>query len=119
MRKKLASGRSLVLGALWVGLIGCGLESELPSRTGGAAPVNSGVTLSGAGVRDDADAGVVGDRSRITDIESSPKSGSGTHPGSGGMLSGVVRRVSESATGSRVAVIAAPRRDRFRGGGRR
>jgi len=89
MRKKLASGRSLVLGALWVGLIGCGLESELPSRTGGAAPVNSGVTLSGAGVRDDADAGVVGDRSRITDIESSPKSGSGTHPGSGGMLSGV------------------------------
>src|SRR6478752_5827929 len=57
---------SAVLG-LW--LAGCSLDSDLPVRNGGPAPVTSGVTLSGAGAATDVDAAVgYGESSRISDI---------------------------------------------------
>jgi hypothetical protein len=67
MRKKLRSGRYVVLSTLGVWIIGCSLEADLPSRNGGPAPASTAVTVSGAGARDDADA-AVGAGSRITDI---------------------------------------------------
>jgi hypothetical protein len=55
--------------APWVWLAACNLDSDLPGRTASPAPVSSGVTLSGAGARDEVDAAVgYGDSSRITDI---------------------------------------------------
>src|SRR6478735_2284010 len=90
MSKGLSSGRHLLLTALGVWIAGCSLESDLLSRTGNSAPVNDGVTISGAGTRDESDAAVFnGDASRITDIHDSSNGGNG---GDGG-----TRRVSVDA----------------------
>jgi len=85
MSKRLGLGRYLSLSALWLWLAGCSLDSDLPGRNGSAAPVNAGVTLSGAGVRDEIDAATgYGEGSRITDIRDSSSGGSdnGSRPAS-------------------------------------
>lgn len=78
MRKNLASGRYLLLSALGGWLVACGLDTDLPNRTGSPAPANTGVTLSGAGARDDAAVAGYGASSRITDIHAgSAENGNG------------------------------------------
>lgn len=83
MRKISRSGRYVVWSTLGLWLVGCGLEADLPSRNSGPAPMNSAVTLSGAGARDDADAGY-GASSRITDIRTDDGSARAADAQSGG-----------------------------------
>ena len=68
MSKRLG-GRRALLGALFIGVAACNLDPGLPGRNGNAAPVNSAVTLSGAGAPDNSDAVGSGEGSRITDIK--------------------------------------------------
>jgi hypothetical protein len=75
MRQMQAFRRYALVCAPWLWFVGCGLDSAPPNRTGSAAPVSSGVTLSGAGLLNDADAAVYGDSSRITDIANNTSSG--------------------------------------------
>jgi len=78
MRRKLSLSRYLAWSAAGVWSAGCGLEADLPSRSGGAAPVNTAVTVSGAGAGDAADAGVgYGESARITDLRA-PEPAGGT-----------------------------------------
>ncbi|HET7543992.1 MAG TPA: hypothetical protein VFK05_29175 [Polyangiaceae bacterium] len=74
--------RYLVLSAFWPWAVGCGFDSDLLSHSGGsAAPASSGVTLSGAGARDEGAGGSYSAVSRITDIENPNTS---TPPATGG-----------------------------------
>jgi hypothetical protein len=69
MGRSQISRSQVLLGALSVWLTACGLDSDLLDRSGSAAPVTTGVILSGAGARDDGEATVGnGDSSRITNI---------------------------------------------------
>ena len=88
MSKRQAVGGHVLLGTLWLGLAGCSLDSDLPVRTGSAAPVNSAVILSGTSAGD-VDASVSpGESARITDING--KSGSGSSRASAnGMSEGI------------------------------
>src|SRR6478609_1734557 len=85
MRKKPGSGRCVLLSALWLLFVGCGLDADLPSRSGSAGPINTAVTVSGAGTRNDADAGVgSGNGARITDIREENGAGRAAADPSGG-----------------------------------
>jgi len=64
-------------------VLACSFDPELPDRSSKAAPASSGVTLSGAGARGDADAALgYGESSRISDIDGS------NHASAGGMSGG-------------------------------
>ncbi len=71
MSRRLAWGRHVLLVLLGVGFAACSLDSDPPDRNGSAAPVSSGVMLSGAGAPDDGAAVGVGEGSRISDINGS------------------------------------------------
>jgi len=88
MRKRLGSRRIIVLSAIAVWIAGCGLDADLPNRGGDAAPLSTAVMVSGAGRRDDPDAGS-GASSRITDIrDDSGKNSRAADGQSGGTDSG-------------------------------
>ncbi len=58
-----------MFGAFWLWLAACSLDPDPPRRNGSAAPISSGVTLSGAGTAQELDASVgYGEGSRISDI---------------------------------------------------
>jgi hypothetical protein len=71
-------------------VLACSFDPDLPERSSNAAPASSGVTLSGAGTRSDADAGVgYGDGARISDGNGkNGKNGAAAGGGFGGTDSG-------------------------------
>src|SRR6478609_5350776 len=84
MRKNLCSSRCVLLSTFLVLIVGCGLDADLPpSRGGNAAPVNTAVTVSGAGTSNDADAGS-SEGARITDIRDENGAGRAANDPSGG-----------------------------------
>jgi hypothetical protein len=70
-----------VIGVVGAGLSACGVATDVPHRSDGAAPVGSGVMLSGVGAPD-ADAAVgSGDDTLITDINDGSGSDASAVPG--------------------------------------
>ena len=71
MNRSLLWSRRLVFSApLAAGLAACTLDAEVPDRNGSIAPVNTSVTVNGAGAPGDADAGIgSGSASRISNID--------------------------------------------------
>jgi len=82
-------GRRELLSALSIWVAACNFESGLPGRNGSAAPVNSGVTLSGSGAPENGDAEVgSGEGSRITDIKVAHGNDGSSRASADGMLGG-------------------------------
>jgi hypothetical protein len=83
-------------------MAGCGLDPDLPSRNGGVTPANTAVTVSGAGTRGDADAGVgFGEGARITDIRAPGNDRGANDVGGGGIHSGGAANESAEPSGGR------------------
>jgi len=78
---------ALSIAGAWIA--GCGLDADLPSRSSGATPANSAVTVTGAGARDDPDAAVGHQEgTRITDIRAPSNDRASDDLGGGGIDSG-------------------------------
>lgn len=103
MRKSQGSIRLMVFGALGVCFVACGFDADLPNRNGNAAPVNTAVTLSGAGTRDDADADS-GEGARITDIREQNGPGRAADDPSGGTDRGSASDAGAGNTGGAAAI---------------
>jgi len=100
MRKRQGSNRLVVFGALGMWFVGCGFDTDLPNHNGSAAPINTAVTVSGAGTRGDADADAgSGEGARITDIRDENGAGRAANDPSGGTDRGGVFNAGAGNTG--------------------